>query len=84
MFSWREQIPRLLSWAPDGSLFAVAFASAVVLFDPDSNVVLQVLSCPEVKDIRSFTFVGTTSQHLAVASHREIVLWDLVSGSGQC
>ncbi|KZV93849.1 WD40 repeat-like protein [Exidia glandulosa HHB12029] len=80
-FSWREQLPRALSWSPDGSILVVAYAAAVVLFDPDSNAVLQVLSCPEIKDIRSFAFVGTAGQYLAVASQREISVWDLVSGS---
>ncbi|EJD52221.1 WD40 repeat-like protein [Auricularia subglabra TFB-10046 SS5] len=80
-FGWRDHVPKAITWSPDGSLIAVSFPGAVVLFDPETNALLQVLSCPEVKDVKSFTFVGQTGQYLAVISSSDMALWDLVSGT---
>ncbi|KAH7107154.1 WD40 repeat-like protein [Auriculariales sp. MPI-PUGE-AT-0066] len=78
-FGWRAMQPRLVTWARDGSLFAVAFDRTVVLFDPDSNTVLQTLSCPEVAKISLLAFLGASGQHLVVSSASDLAVWDLVT-----
>lgn len=77
-FSFRSQIPTHVSWSLDGSLLAVSLGSHVVIYDPVSTTVGQVLTWPECPLVSAAHFVGQNSRYLAVHGVRDVVVWDLV------
>ena len=81
-FSFRSQPPTSVSWSPDASLLAVAFANHVILYDPLTARQHCVLASPEVTNIISCYFVGCLGRHLVVQASQDIALWDLVLPKG--
>ena len=78
--AYRDTQPRHVAWAPDGSLFAVAQGVFVTLWDPHTLVMLALLPCAELREVRSCAFVGRRGRFLsALGSHGRVLLWDLVS-----
>ena len=81
-FGYRESVPHHVSWAPDGSLFAVAQGLFVTIWDPQTLVMQARLATPEIKDVRTCDFVGRKGRFLAVTgSPSRFVIWDLISQS---
>jgi NET1-associated nuclear protein 1 (U3 small nucleolar RNA-associated protein 17) len=70
------------SWSPDGSLLAVAFGAFVNLYDPLSSDLLQSLAAPFCKTVTKAHFIGQTGHYIAATGYKEVILWDVVSGSG--
>ncbi|KAA1467968.1 WD40 repeat-like protein [Dentipellis sp. KUC8613] len=80
---FREEVPRHVSWSPDGSLLAVALGPYIVLYEPASNTLVQTLTTPECNQLSSVHFIGTAGRYLAAVSLFDIFLWDLVSQTVQ-
>ncbi|KAJ8468395.1 hypothetical protein ONZ51_g9678 [Trametes cubensis] len=78
---FRDETPSNVSWSPDGSLLAVSVGSHVAIYDPDTNALCQVLTCPECATMSSAEFVGSSGRYLVVSGPRDVLLWDLVSQS---
>lgn len=75
---FRTEIPTDVSWSPDGSLLAVSVGSHVAVYEPDTNALCQVLTCPDCTAVSSVHFVGSSGRYLAVSGPRDVLLWDLV------
>nr|BCB28856.1 WD40 repeat-like protein [Mycoleptodonoides aitchisonii] len=80
-FRFRTELPSDVSWSPDGSLLAVSLGPHVALYDPLTNVLCQTLTCSDCSNTRSVQFIGLSGRYLAVAGHRDVLLWDLVTQS---
>ncbi|KZS91676.1 WD40 repeat-like protein [Sistotremastrum niveocremeum HHB9708] len=81
---YRSQIPSLISWAPDGSLFAVAHSSSpmITILNPSDHALRETVGCPEIRTgATHMSFVGRTGRFLAISGKKDVVLWDLLSGS---
>ncbi|OBZ79932.1 WD repeat-containing protein 75 [Grifola frondosa] len=78
-FRFRSEIPTDVSWSPEGSLLAVSVGPYVAIYDPDTNALLQVLTCAECKVVSSARFVGVSGRFLAVHGAQDVMLWDLIS-----
>ncbi|TFY70555.1 hypothetical protein EVG20_g2453 [Dentipellis fragilis] len=76
---FREEIPRHVSWSPDGSLLAVALGPYIVLYEPASNTLVQTLTTPECNQLSSVHFIGSAGRYIAAVSLFDIFLWDLIS-----
>jgi NET1-associated nuclear protein 1 (U3 small nucleolar RNA-associated protein 17) len=61
----------------------VTLGAFVVLYDPTTNAVLQVLTSAECPRPRSACFVGQGGRYVLVASVQNVVLWDLVDQSSK-
>ncbi|KAI0778384.1 WD40 repeat-like protein [Trametes elegans] len=75
---FRDETPSDVSWAPDGSLLAVAVGSHVALYDSDTNALCQVLTSPECAVVSSVQFMGSSGRYLVVSGPRDVLLWNLV------
>ncbi|KAI0756804.1 WD40 repeat-like protein [Daedaleopsis nitida] len=75
---FRAEVPTSVSWSPDGSLLAVSVGSHVAIYEPDTNALCQVLTCPDCATVSSLQFVGSSGRYLAVSGPRDVLLWDLV------
>ncbi|RPD82358.1 WD40 repeat-like protein [Lentinus tigrinus ALCF2SS1-7] len=75
---FRTEIPTDVSWSPDGSLLAVSVGSHIAIYEPDTNALCQVLTCPDSATVSSVHFVGSSGRYLAVSGARDVFLWDLV------
>ncbi|KAI0715399.1 WD40 repeat-like protein [Earliella scabrosa] len=75
---FRTEVPTDVSWSPDGSLLAVSVGSHVAVYEPDTNALCQVLTCPDCTVVSSVHFVGSSGRYLAVSGPRDVLLWDLV------
>ncbi|KAI0719988.1 WD40 repeat-like protein [Cerioporus squamosus] len=75
---FRTEIPTDVSWSPDGSLLAVSVGSHVAIYEPDTNALCQVLTCPDAVTVSGVHFVGSSGRYLAVSGARNVFLWDLV------
>lgn len=82
-FGYRDQQPADAAWAPDGSLLAIVQGPFVTLWEPATNTMQQVLSCPEVRTARQCVFTGRGGRYLAVTGAKTLILWDLVMGTVQ-
>ncbi|KAF9245797.1 WD40-repeat-containing domain protein [Melanogaster broomeanus] len=80
-FALRPDNPGHASWSQDGSLFAVAIGSSVVLLDPETNAVLQSFVCQECREPSQVHFIGPSGRYLAVIGGVDLVVWDVVSQS---
>ncbi|OJT02754.1 WD repeat-containing protein 75 [Trametes pubescens] len=78
---FRDEIPSDVSWSPDGSLLAVSVGSHVAVYDPDTNALCQVVTCPECTTVSSARFVGSSGRYMVISGPRDVLLWDLVSQS---
>ncbi|KAI0830514.1 WD40 repeat-like protein [Trametes gibbosa] len=78
---FRDETPRDISWSPDGSLLAVPLGSHVAIYDPETNALCRVVTCPECKTVLSAQFVGSSGRYLVINGPRDVILWDLVSQS---
>ena len=78
-FTFREEIPSHVAWSADGSLLAVSLGPYVVLYDPVTNALLQVLATPECNRVVAAYFLGDTSRYLAVVGKLDVALWDLIT-----
>ena len=38
--------------------------------------------CPECELVSSLTFIGKASRYLAIRSHTDVLLWDIVAEEG--
>ena len=75
---FRAEIPTDVSWSPDGSLLAICVGSHVAIYEPETNALCQVLTCPDAATVTSVQFLGTSGRYLLVHGTRDIFLWDLV------
>ncbi|RDX51076.1 WD40 repeat-like protein [Lentinus brumalis] len=75
---FRTETPTDVSWSPDGSLLAVSVGSHIAIYEPNTNALCQVLTCPDVATVSGVHFVGSSGRYLAVSGARDIFLWDLV------
>lgn len=75
---FRTEVPTDVAWSPDGSLLAVSVGSHVAIYEPETNALCQVLTCPEAATVSSVHFVGSSGRYLAVSGARDVFLWDLV------
>jgi NET1-associated nuclear protein 1 (U3 small nucleolar RNA-associated protein 17) len=82
-FVYRGQIPSHASWAPDGSLLAVAHGPYVTIWDPVTHTLRQALTCPQVSLVSQAIFVGKGGRYIASIGHEASVLWDLVAMTGK-
>lgn len=78
----KSDVPSQVSWSYDGSLMAVASGAYVVLYDPNTALALRTIMCPECEVVSSVSFIGKASRYLAIRSHTDLVLWDLITESG--
>ncbi|KAF8260748.1 hypothetical protein EI94DRAFT_878515 [Lactarius quietus] len=77
--TFKREIPRSISWSPDGSLLAVAFGTYIAIYDPSSNALIRAFAASELRGrIRSVSFLGNDGRFLAVTGLSDVVLWDLV------
>ncbi|TBU63747.1 WD40 repeat-like protein [Dichomitus squalens] len=76
---FRAEIPSDVSWSPDGSLLAVSVGSHVAIYEPDSNTLCQVLTCPDCPSASTLQFLGASGRYLLVNGPQDVLLWDLVS-----
>nr|VWO94276.1 Transcriptional repressor rco-1 [Ganoderma boninense] len=76
---FRSEIPTHVSWSPDGSLLAVSVGSHVAIYEPDSNALCQVLTCPDCRLHSTAQFLGAKGRYLVVNGPQDVLLWDLVS-----
>ena len=84
-FSYRTLQPRQAKFSPDGSLLAVAHDQGQLsLWEVGTNVMLQTLSCVDVKDSRECAFLGKSGRYVVLSGPRALAVWDLVSGKGLC
>lgn len=81
---FRIEIPTGVSWAPDGSLLAVPVGSHVAIYEPDSNALCQVLTCPDRPFTTTVQFLGVSGRYFVVNGPRDVLLWDLVSHTRTC
>ncbi|EKM61312.1 uncharacterized protein PHACADRAFT_180447 [Phanerochaete carnosa HHB-10118-sp] len=77
----RSETPTRVAWSRDGSLMAVASGPYVTLYDPSTMLAVRIIICPECEFVSSVCFVGRTSRYLALRSHSDIALWDLITES---
>ncbi|KZT02424.1 WD40 repeat-like protein [Laetiporus sulphureus 93-53] len=75
---FRSEIPRHVSWSPDGSLFAVAMGTHICLYDEVTNSLEQVVTCTECGQISSAHFIGPNGRYIAAVGPRDLMLWDVV------
>ncbi|PKI83948.1 NET1-associated nuclear protein 1 [Malassezia vespertilionis] len=79
-FAYRDTVPHDVTWAPDGSLFAVAQGVFVTLWDPHTLIMQARLAAPELRSVRKSVFVGRKGRFLAsLGSNHRMVVWDLVA-----
>ena len=81
---FRTEVPTDVSWSPDGSLLAASVGSHVAIYEPDSNALCQVLTCPDYPLISTVQFLGASGRYLVVNGPRDVLLWDLVSYTRTC
>lgn len=62
---------------------AVSLGPYVALYDPVTNAMLQALTTPECQSITSAYFVGYDGRYLAAVGQFDVVLWDLVTQTGE-
>ena len=55
----------------------------MVLYEPSTMLVIKTVTCPECPSVVSTHFVGRGDRYLAIQGHREVILWDLITESGQ-
>ncbi|KAI0375205.1 WD40 repeat-like protein [Pilatotrama ljubarskyi] len=75
---FRTETPSDVSWSPDGSLLAVSVGSHVAIYDPDTNALHQVLTCPECATMCRVQFLGSSGRYMVISGPRDVLLWDLV------
>lgn len=75
---FRTEIPTDVSWSPDGSLLAVCVGCHVAIYEPETNALCQVLTCPDCPSVTSVQFVGSSGRYLVVNGSRDVFLWDLI------
>ena len=76
--AYRGTTPRQISWAPDGSLFAVAQGVFITLWDPYTLVMQARLAAPELRAAQQCAFVGRKGRFLAALGAERLLVWDLV------
>jgi NET1-associated nuclear protein 1 (U3 small nucleolar RNA-associated protein 17) len=81
--TFRLKTPVDASWSCDGSILAVTLETYVVLYDPESTAVLQVLTATECPNPRRAHFLGQTGRYLLVSGQQNAVLWDLIDQSSK-
>ncbi|KAF8999080.1 WD40 repeat-like protein [Cyathus striatus] len=79
VFNFRSEIPRSISWSPDGSLLAIALGPTTVLYDPIMSTLRLSLSSAECRDTKTVHFIGSAGRFLLSVGKRILVLWDLLS-----
>lgn len=55
----------------------------IALYDPLTTALIQTLASPECVKVISTAFINRGSRYLAISGHRDVILWDLVSQSGE-
>lgn len=75
---FRAETPTDVSWSPDGSLLAVCVGPHVAIYEPETNTLCQVLTCPDNTAVSSVQFVGSSGRYIAVHGTRDVFLWDLI------
>jgi hypothetical protein len=81
--TFRLKVPVDASWSSDGSILVVALESYVVLYDPATTAVLQILTSAECPKPRRAHFLGQSGRYLLVSGQQNAVLWDLVDQSSK-
>lgn len=80
--SFRSEIPRAVSWAPDSSLFAVSVGSHVAIYDPVTASLRQTLTAPYNQTMCSAHFIGPLGRYVVASAQSSIILWDLIDSQG--
>ncbi|THH12798.1 hypothetical protein EW146_g7353 [Bondarzewia mesenterica] len=81
--SWRVRVVKDKNGVEEGKLifqrFCFGVGPYVVLYDPMTNAVLQVLATPECNSVISAHFLGSSSRYLAAIGQFDIAQWDLIT-----
>ena len=80
--SLRSDIPRYTSWSHDGSLLAIPIGGSVIIYDPNTNAVLQSFVIQECRQPSEAHFIGRSGRYLAIMGGVDLVVWDVLSQSG--
>ncbi|EIW87027.1 WD40 repeat-like protein [Coniophora puteana RWD-64-598 SS2] len=80
-FGFRSEIPRHISWSPDGSLLAIALDPYVAVYNPVTNSLRYTIICSNCKHVTSAHFVGASGRYLVVQGGSDLILWDMVTQS---